>query len=89
MNPNDFYQTLSPLEKEYWHQLDSLFQQVQPQEPEKGIQALLMRARQKTVTDGIPLEQALQDILQGAKERTERRVLLLAQCALKTQQAEK
>lgn len=89
MNSNDFYQTLNPLEKEYWHQLDSVFQQVQPQKPEKGIQALLMRARQRTVTEKIPLEQALQRMLQGARERTERRVQLLNQCALKTPQADK
>lgn len=88
MNAKDFYQTLSPLEKEYWHKLDSVFQQVQPQKPEKGIQALLIRARQMAASENIPLEQALQCILQDATERTARRVQLLNQCALKPKRAD-
>ncbi len=79
---SDFYQTLSELEREYWHRLDALFQQVQPQQPEKGIEALILRARRQAEAEGISLAEALAQVYAGAAERTRRRVELLSRCNL-------
>lgn len=73
---------LSQAEKIYAQKLSDLFQLVTPQKPEKGIRALLLRARQRVATEGVSPEQALAEIYAGAKERTERRVRLLAACPL-------
>jgi|GEM_PF-2178045 len=80
-NP-DFYQTLSPVEQIYWHKLAEVFQMVSVQKPEKGIKALLLRARVDALTSGVSLEEALKAVYQGARERTERRVALLSRCQL-------
>lgn len=78
-----FYQSLNALEKEYWHRLYEIFQRVNPQKPEKGIRTLITRARQSALLNQVPLDIALQDVLQGAIERTNRRVELLNRCSLK------
>jgi hypothetical protein len=77
-----FYESLTALEKEYWQALHDLFQRVNPRRPEKGIQALLLRARQQAQAHKISLELALAQILKDATERTERRLQLLNQCTL-------
>ena len=77
-----FYQTLSPLEQSAWKRLHAIFQNVHPQKPEKGIKALILRARETARQQNIALEIALETILAGATERTERRVQLLQQCRL-------
>ena len=56
---------------------------VHSQKPEKGIRALLMRARQRVESEGVPHEQALEEIYQGAVVRTERRIELLNRCNLR------
>lgn len=84
MSPPSFYETLSPLEKKYWESFYALFQRVQPAKPEKGIQALLIRARKLVEEQNILPEAALERILREATERTDRRVELLNQCALKS-----
>ncbi len=78
-----FYQSLSPLEQSAWHRLYAVFQCVQPQKPEKGIKTLILRARDMASQQNIALAIALESILAGATERTERRVQLLKQCRLK------
>jgi hypothetical protein len=45
MTSQDFYSDLSPLEQTYWHKLAELFQLVDPQKPEKGCKALILKAR--------------------------------------------
>jgi hypothetical protein len=80
MNPSFFYESLTETEKLYWQRLADLFQMVNPQKPEKGIKALILKARISSVENDIPYEQALEDVFQGAKERTLRRVELLSQC---------
>ena len=87
MTEGVFYHSLGPLEKAYWHKLDAVFQQVQPQKPAKGIEALLKRARTAAAQANVTLEQALEEVLQGAVERTERRVRLLNQCSLNPPQS--
>ncbi len=82
MDPTTFYQTLNPLERDYWQAFDLLFQRVQARKPEKGIQVLLLRAREQAEQQGLPLAAVLSDTLQAATERTERRIALLSQCAL-------
>lgn len=87
MSPPSFYETLSPLEKKYWEALYALFQRVQPAKPEKGIQALLIRARKLVDEQNVLPEAALERILREATERTDRRVELLNRCALKSAQS--
>lgn len=87
MSTPSFYETLSPLEKKYWEALYALFQRVQPAKPEKGIQALLIRARKLVEEQGLSPEAALERILREATERTNRRVELLNRCALKSAQS--
>lgn len=77
-----FYRSLNLLEQSYWQQLYDVFQLVQPQKPEKGIKALIIRARALADNENISLEAALQSILEGATLRTENRVKLLNQCKL-------
>lgn len=74
---------LTPLERDYWQKLHALFARVNPQKPEKGITALLERAR-KEVATGKPEAQALAEMYAAAEERTERRIALLNTCALKS-----
>lgn len=88
MSHQAFYQSLSPIEKEYWHKLDTVFQQVNPQKPAQGIEALLKRAKAAATQENIPLAQALEEMLKGAMERTERRLRLLGQCNLNPVQPE-
>ncbi|WP_303674171.1 hypothetical protein [Vampirovibrio chlorellavorus] len=87
MDISGFYTTLSPLEKAYWAQLEALFKRVDARKPEKGIIALIFRARALADQQNIPLEQALADTLEGATQRTERRIALLQQCAMKSDSA--
>jgi len=82
MNPSVFYESLTEIEKLYWQRLAELFQMVNPQKPEKGIQALILKARRYSSENDVPYEQALEDVFQGAKERTLRRVELLSQCPI-------
>ncbi len=84
MDVSGIYETLSPLEKVYWAQLEALFRRVEARRPEKGIVALIFRARALVAHQNIPLEQALADTLEGATQRTERRIALLKQCPLKS-----
>ena len=72
---------LSPLEREYRDKLHALFARVNPQQPEKGIRALLERARKET-SAGKPETEALAEMYAGAEERTERRIALLSNCSL-------
>lgn len=74
---------LSPLEEEYREKLLVLFARVQPQKPEKGVQALLARVRKRVREEDIPEARALEEMYRGAVERTERRVRLLESCRLK------
>ena len=82
MTESVFYNSLSQIEQEYWHQLADLFQLVNPQKPEKGIQSLILRARKSSRDNQSSLEQELGAVFQGAKERTLRRVALLNACQL-------
>lgn len=77
-----FYDSLSPIEKAYWHKLAELFQMVNPQKPEKGIEALILRARKASKQNGSDLEQELEAVFLGAQERTLRRVKLLSACQI-------
>jgi hypothetical protein len=80
MNLAAFYESLSELEKYYWHKLADLFQLVSPQKPEKGIHALILRARKASNDSQAPLDGELETMFQAAKERTLRRVELLSHC---------
>ena len=82
MDVQNFYASLTPLEKNYWEQLDILFQRVSAQKPEKGIQTLIIRARALAAAQNMPLSAALEETLKGATQRTERRIALLGHCAL-------
>lgn len=77
-----FYDSLSEVERDYWHQLAELFQLVTPQKPEKGIETLILRARKASAQKQTPLAHELEVVFQGAKERTLRRVELLNACSL-------
>jgi hypothetical protein len=77
-----FYESLSALERTYWHKLAELFQLVNPQKPEKGIQALISRARKASAENQSSLADELETMFQAAKERTLRRVKLLSRCQL-------
>jgi hypothetical protein len=74
---NPFWESLLPVEKNYWEQWMELFSRVHPQKPEKGIQTLILRARVLSQAQNIPLEEALSITYLGSKERTERRLMLL------------
>ena len=82
---SDFYTTLSPLEKAYWHKLADVFALVNPQKPEKGLIAIIQRAREEASSKEEALELVLERHYQGAKERTERRLLLINNCELRSQ----
>ena len=71
---------LSNLEKRFAEKLHTVFAQVYPQKPEKGIATLLKRARAEASKTSQPLEEILETLYQGAVERTERRIKLLSQC---------
>jgi hypothetical protein len=77
-----FYESLSELERTYWEKLAELFQLVNPQKPEKGIQALILRARKASAENQSPLADELESMFQAAKERTLLRVELLNRCQL-------
>lgn len=79
---DDFYNTLIDIEKLYWHKLDGLFSLVNPQKPEKGIKAIITRARMAALKDQQPIEQHLEKLFSEAEERTRRRLVLLSQCQL-------
>jgi len=59
----NFYDTLSPLEKTYWHQLAEVFALVNPRQPEKGLITMIQRARdeaeQKSENPAVILERYL------------------------------
>lgn len=76
------FDDLNPAERLFIERLAQVFAMVNPQKPEKGMMALLTRARQLAKETGQPLELVLEEVYQGAKERTERRVQLLSQCSL-------
>jgi hypothetical protein len=76
------YESLSALERTYWHKLAELFQLVNPQKSEKGIQALILRARKASAENLSPLADELEATFQVAKERTLRRMELLSRCQL-------
>lgn len=80
MSSTTLYESLSELERTYWHKLAELFQLVEPQKPEKGIQALILRARKASAENQSPLTDELETMFQAAKERTLRRVELLNRC---------
>ncbi len=82
MTSTAFYESLSELERAYWYKLAELFQLVDPQKPEKGIQALILRARKASTDNQLPLADELVTMFQAAKERTLRRVELLSRCQL-------
>ena len=75
---------LTPLEQVYAEKLCVLFARVDARHPEKGIETLLQRARSLSRQKSLPIGQALDEVYQGAVERTERRLLLLGQCSLKS-----
>lgn len=77
-----YYQSLSPLEQDYFQRFFDVFQLVQPKKPEVGIRVLIQRARDEALIQNISLEEALNRMLVGATERTLRRVALLNQCSL-------
>jgi hypothetical protein len=81
----EFYLSLSTLEQSYWQRLQTLFQLVQPQKPEKGIKTLILRAREQAASQNSTLEIALEQIFEGAAQRTQNRVKLLQQCSLPRQ----
>jgi hypothetical protein len=81
MSTSIFYESLTEIEKLYWNKLEDLFQMVKPKKPEKGLQALISKARSISVENNMQYEQALEDVFQGAKERTLCRVKLLNQCS--------
>lgn len=83
--PSEFYLSLNALEQAYWHHLHEVFQLVQPKKPEKGIKTLILRAREQALSQNTPLEAALQQILEGATQRTHNRLKLLQQCQLPQQ----
>jgi hypothetical protein len=85
MSSSSFYESLTETEKVYWQRLADLFQMVNPQKPEKGLQALISKARSSSIENGVPYEQVLEDVFQGAKERTLRRVKLLNQCSMQNE----
>lgn len=85
MNSSSFYSTLTDLEKTYWHKLSEVFAQVQPQQPEKGIEALIQRARKAALEKGTDLAIELEYQFRGASERTRRRLELLGACQLPKQ----
>jgi hypothetical protein len=78
MSYTDFYESLSS--QRYWHKLADLFQLVQPQKPEKGCKALILKARQASIENQSSLEMELAIVFQGAEERTHRRVGLFGHC---------
>lgn len=82
MSSAAFYESLSALERTYWHKLAELFQLVDPQKPEKGIQALILRARKASAEKQTPLADELETMYQAAKGRTLQRVELLSRCQL-------
>ena len=85
MNTDDdrtFYNSLSELEQHYWHELHQVFQLVQPQKPGKGCKAIILRARRLALADQLPLEHCLQQQLEGATQRTHKRLALLNRCPL-------
>lgn len=73
---------LNELERRFAEKLQIVFAQVHPQKPEKGIAALLKRARIQASKTHQPLEEILETLYQGAVERTERRIQLLSQCSI-------
>ena len=83
MTQSSFYDSLLPIEQEYWHRLAELFQMVSHQKPEQGIQALILRARKASAENQTALNQELETMFLGAQERTLRRVALLGGCQLK------
>lgn len=80
---SDFYTTLSAVEKIYWHKLADVFALVSPQQPQKGLITIIQRACEEARSTGKTLDEALEEHFLGAKERTERRMVLLNQCNVK------
>jgi lysine/ornithine N-monooxygenase len=71
------------LEAQFVPKFLALFAQVSARQPEKGVKALILRARRQARQTGLPLETVLDQVYQDAVERTERRIQLLQRCELK------
>lgn len=67
-------------EAAFCERLSVLFALVSPQKPEKGIRALLARARALAEAEGIVLSLALEQTYEDAEKRTHARLQLLGQC---------
>ena len=79
------YEELNTLEKEYWDKLMQLFMRADPKYPEKGIIAVIKKARSYSESNRIPLETALQKFYSEAENRTEKRLELLMKCSINKQ----
>jgi hypothetical protein len=77
---NSMNEPLSELERHFRERLLVLFARVDAQQPEKGVQTLLLRAHAIASETKQPLAQVLEAVYQDALERTERRLALLNQC---------
>jgi lysine/ornithine N-monooxygenase len=75
---------LTELEKCFVDKLHKVFAQVHPQKPEKGVAALLKKAREQAAQSNQSLAEILETLYQGAVERTERRIKLLSQCDIQS-----
>ncbi|MEB3206707.1 MAG: hypothetical protein VKK59_05090 [Vampirovibrionales bacterium] len=69
--------TLAPMAQK----LFELFERVQAQKPERGVNALLRRAQNLSRLQNITLADALEAIYQGALQRTEARLALTQSCS--------
>lgn len=75
---------LTIVEQAFWVQCIGLFELVQAKQPERGVWALILKARRKTEsTPGLLYERALEQEFEAAKVRTYNRLKLLQECALK------
>ncbi len=61
--------------------LFELFERVQAQQPERGVNTLLHRAQNLSKAENITLSLALETIYQGALKRTEARLALTQSCS--------
>lgn len=73
---------LKPEERLYRDRFFRLFEAVVPRHPEKGVRAMLARARAQAQQYDISLAEALEDQYRQAEIRTQRRVALLSDCKL-------
>ena len=78
----EIYESLSPIEQDYWHRFNDLFALVEAKQPEKGILALIQRAKVQATSKNLPLESALSAEFKAAEKRTQRRLALLQSCSI-------